>query len=188
MDPLAMAILPAIIKKTKDGSDVSIETPPLSDAAELLEVARRIMTESQHLLTQGDEFKFTVETQEKRMRDFNEHPDGLLLVAKVDGKIVGMTDFKVGSKRRIAHHGMIGLSFVPEYTGKGIGPLMMGELIQWAKQNPRVETLRLQVHAANTAAISLYEKLGFKIEGREIRGIKLENGQYDDVLTMALFV
>lgn len=156
-----MAILKTVNKKTKDGLEVSIETPLLSDAAELLEVARRIMNESKHLLTQGDEFTFTVETQEKRMRDFREH---------------------------LAHHGMIGVSFVPEFTGKGLGRLMMTELINWAKENPRVETLRLQVHATNAPAVALYEKLGFKVEGREVKGIKLENGQYDDVLTMALFV
>ena len=183
-----MAILKTVDKKTKDGLDVSIETPPLSDAAELLEVARRIMNESKHLLTQGDEFNFTVETQEKRMRDFREHADGIQLVAKINGKIVGMLDFKVGARRRIAHHGMIGVSFLPEFSGKGLGRLLMTELINWAKENPRVETLRLQVHATNAPAVALYEKLGFKVEGREIRGIKLENGQYDDVLTMALFV
>lgn len=183
-----MAILSTVNKKTKDGLEVAIETPSENDATELLLVARRIMTESKHLLTQGDEFNFTVEMQEKRLRDFNEHPDALLLVAKVDGKIVGMLDFKVGARRRIAHQGMIGVSFVPEFAGKGLGRLLMSELIHWAQQNPRVETLRLQVHAANIPAIALYEKLGFTVEGREVRGIKLENGQYDDVLTMALFV
>lgn len=183
-----MATLPVTNKKTKDGLEVSIGTPALSDSAELLNVARRIMTESKHLLTQGDEFTFTVEMQEKRIRDFTEHPDGLVLVAKVDGKIVGMVDFKVGARRRVAHHGMLGLSFVPEFTGKGLGPLMMNELIHWARLNPRIEALRLQVHAGNLRAVALYEKLGFKIEGREVHGIKLENGTYDDVLTMALFV
>lgn len=183
-----MATLPVTIKKAKDDVEVSIGSPALSDAAELLEVARRIMAESQHLLTQRDEFQFTVDMQEKRIRDFNEHPDGLLLVAKIDGNIVGMIDFKVGMRRRIAHHGELGISFVPERTGKGLGRLLMNELISWAKQNPRIEALRLRVHATNVSAVALYENLGFKVEGREVRGIKFEDGTYDDVLTMALFV
>lgn len=183
-----MAIISKVHKKTKDGLEVAIETPKASDATELLEVARRIMNESQHLLTQGDEFNFTVEMQDKRIREFSDHPQGLMLVAKVDEKIVGMLDFKVGSRRRIAHHGMLAISFVPEFSGKGLGRLLLSELIYWAQKNPQVETLRLQVHATNLTAIGLYEKLGFKIEGREIRGIKFDNGQYDDVLTMALFV
>ncbi|QDK37621.1 GNAT family N-acetyltransferase [Bdellovibrio sp. NC01] len=183
-----MAILPYKTFKTKNGNDVLIGTPSISDSAELLAVAKRIMTESKHLLTQGDEFQFTVEMQEKRIRDFTDHPDGLLLVAKIDGKIVGMTDFKVGGRRRIAHHGMLGLSFVPEYTGKGLGRLLMNELISWAQANPRVEALRLEVHSKNTPAVTLYEKLGFKIEGRQIKGIKFDDDSYDDVLTMVLFV
>lgn len=183
-----MAKLPPINKRSKDNHDVIIETPSTIDATELLEVARRIMTESKHLLTQGDEFKFTVEMQEKRIGDFTEHPDALLLVARVDGKIVGMVDFKVGTRRRIAHHGMLGLSLIPEFTGKGLGRLLMIELIQWAQQNQRVEALRLQVHRKNLVAIRLYESLGFKVEGCEVRGIKFDDGTFDDVLTMALFV
>ncbi|WP_373999595.1 GNAT family N-acetyltransferase [Bdellovibrio bacteriovorus] len=183
-----MAILPLKSVVSSHGLVISIATPKVEDASELLDVARRIMSESKHLLTTGDEFKFTVEMQEKRIRDFTEHPDGLLLIAKVNGKIVGMTDFKVGGRRRVAHHGMLGLSFLPEFTGKGLGRLLMNELIAWAKENPRVETLRLQVHAKNVSAVKLYESLGFQVEGREIRGIKFDDGSYDDVLTMALFV
>lgn len=183
-----MAIHQTVIKKSKTGFEVSVETPSTADAAELLDTARRIMSESKHLLTTGDEFKFTVEMQEKRIRELIEHPDALLLVAKVDGKIVGMADFKVGSRRRTAHQGMLGLSFLPEFTGKGLGPLLMNELIDWAGSNPRIEALRLHVHAKNSGAISLYERLGFRIEGREVRGIKLEDGSYDDVLMMALFL
>ena len=183
-----MAIIPTTTHKAKNGSDVVIASATVEDSAELLAVAQRIMTESKHLLTQGDEFKFTVEMQEKRIKDFTDHPDGLLLLAKLDHKIVGMIDFKVGARRRIAHHGILAVAFVSECVGLGLGRLMMNELIQWAKQNPRVEALRLEVHAANTAAVTLYEKLGFKVEGRQRRGVKFDNGTYDDVLTMGLFV
>ncbi|AZZ37034.1 hypothetical protein CIK05_09595 [Bdellovibrio sp. qaytius] len=183
-----MAIHPTIHKAAKNGVEVIIASAKVNDAAELLEVARRIMNESKHLLTQGDEFKFTVEMQEKRIRDFTEHPDGLLLLAKVGGKIVGMTDFKVSSRRRVAHQGLLGLSFLPEFVGLGLGRLLMNELISWARLNPRVETLRLEVHATNTPAVALYEKLGFTIEGRQVRCIKHDDGTYDDALSMALFV
>lgn len=183
-----MAIITTTIHTAKNGKQVSISSATAADAAELLAVAQRIMAESKHLLTQGDEFKFTIELQEKRIKDFTDHPDGLLLLAKLDGQIVGMLDFKVGARRRIAHHGVLALALVPESVGLGLGRLMMNELIQWAKQNSRVEALRLEVHAKNIPAIALYEKLGFIVEGRQVRGVKFDNETYDDVIGMVLFV
>lgn len=52
------------------------------------------------------------------------------------------------------------------------------------RHQPRVE---LEVFASNTAAIALYEKLGFVVEGRKSRARKVD-GAYDDDLIMARFL
>lgn len=62
---------------------------------------------------------------------------------------------------------------------------MLQELIAWATSNPRIETLRLRVHAKNARALALYRSMGFVEEGCELNGIKLQDGTYDDVITMA---
>lgn len=51
-----------------------------------------------------------------------------------------------------------------------------------------LEKLCLQVFATNSRAIALYTSLGFVEEGRQVRDIKLETGDYIDVLMMGRFV
>lgn len=183
-----MALIPNIQTKLKDGTEVLIANPSTTEAPELLQAMQRIIKESRHLLVQSDEFNITPEIQEKRIKDYNDHPDALYLIAKVQDKIIGGLDFKVAARRRMAHQGMFAITMLPEFKGKGLGRLMMNEMIQWARANPRIETLRLEVHAKNVNAFALYQKLGFEIEGREISALKFDDGTYDDVITMALSV
>lgn len=77
------------------------------------------------------------------------------------------------------------MSVHPDFRGDGIGFLMLEALIAWAQENPRIEILRLRVHSKNQNAIRLYEKFGFKEDGREVQGVKLAEGMYDDVICMA---
>jgi len=57
-----------------------------------------------------------------------------------------------------------------------------------AQQHPVLEKVYLQVIATHSRAIALYTSLGFKEEGRQIRDVKMESGEYVDVLIMARFV
>ena len=53
----------------------------------------------------------------------------------------------------------LGVAVFPEFHRRGAGHAMMSEFIKSLR--PRVAGLRLGVHPKNTAARSLYEKLGF---------------------------
>lgn len=74
----------------------------------------------------------------------------------------------------------------PEYRRLGIGRQLVVQTIQKAKAKG-LERIELEVFASNALAIGLYEKLGFLIEGRKKRARKLD-GNYDDIIEMALFV
>ena len=54
--------------------------------------------------------------------------------------------------------------------------------------NPVLEKIYLKVHATNGRAISLYQKLGFREEGRLVRDLKLGPNEYVDTVVMSLFV
>ena len=61
---------------------------------------------------------------------------------------------------KIGHAGTI---FVKkEFRGKGIGKLLMKELIKWFKKN-NIKKVSLCVHTKNKKAIKLYERLGFQV-------------------------
>lgn len=76
------------------------------------------------------------------------------------------------------------MGVLKEYRGQGIGE----RLAQTALERARaigLERVELDVYASNAAAIRLYEKLGFVVEGVHRRARKLD-GQYDDLVSMAL--
>lgn len=56
----------------------------------------------------------------------------------------------------------LGIAVSEKYTGKGLGLMMMNQLISFAKQN-KVPQIKLSVDNDNAPAIQLYEKLGFKL-------------------------
>lgn len=56
----------------------------------------------------------------------------------------------------------LGIAVSEKHTGKGLGLMMMNQLISFAKQH-KVPQIKLSVDNENTVAIQLYEKLGFKL-------------------------
>ena len=53
---------------------------------------------------------------------------------------------------------------------------------------PDIKKLVVSVAASNVRAVALFEKTGFVIEGRRVRGIQHDDGRYDDEIMMAQFV
>lgn len=74
------------------------------------------------------------------------------------------------------------------HQGKGHGKKLMNYLIDWAKQNPKIEKFELHVRSSNTRAIQLYESLGFVEEGRKTKQIKYSPTNYQDNIYMAMWV
>ena len=67
---------------------------------------------------------------------------------------------------------------------KVIGTALLKELVDLAENWVGVTRIELTVYTDNAAAIALYEKLGFVIEGTS-RNYALRNGEYVDVYQMA---
>jgi RimJ/RimL family protein N-acetyltransferase len=181
-----MAKLEPRTKTTAKGLKVTLRSPLPGEGEALLTTMREVIGRAAHLLTQLEEFTYTAEQEDQMIQKYLEHPDQIIIVPEVDGRIVGMLDFRAGSKKRDSHTGEFGVSLLPEFQGQGIGSFLMEALLEWLKTNPRIESARLRVFGANTPAIALYKKLGFVEEGREIRGVKFGSERYDDVVHMAL--
>ena len=77
----------------------------------------------------------------------------------------------------------------PEAQGRGVGQNLFTELLASARSlSPPVERIELVVREGLTHAIRLYERLGFRPEGRFERRFRLSNGTYEADLPMALFL
>jgi RimJ/RimL family protein N-acetyltransferase len=164
-----------------------IRIAEINDAQAMIDLAIDNFHNSEYLLTIPEEFKVTVEQEEKWIRSFNDNPDSLLLVAEIKGEIIGVLNFNNYPKQRFSHAGEMGMSVHHKYRGKGIGSRLLNELIDWAEKNEKIEKICLRVFTRNLPAIGLYKKFGFVQEGLEKKAAKLGNGEYWDNLIMSLF-
>jgi putative acetyltransferase len=76
-----------------------------------------------------------------------------------------------------------------EVQGRGIGHQLFAELFATAATlTPKVERIELVVREGLAHAIRLYERLGFRQEGRFERRFRLTDGTYEADVPMAMFI
>jgi UDP-4-amino-4,6-dideoxy-N-acetyl-beta-L-altrosamine N-acetyltransferase len=73
-----------------------------------------------------------------------------------------------------------------EYHGKGIGQEAMTILFRYAFDALNLRKICLEVASFNQPAIRLYQKIGFKEEGKLKQHVYLE-GEYHDLIIMSIF-
>jgi RimJ/RimL family protein N-acetyltransferase len=108
------------------------------------------------------------------------------MVALDGGIVVGWCDILPNSRDGFSHCGELGMGVSRDLRRQGIGIRLVAQTIARAREIG-IERVELDVYASNQAAIALYEKLGFAVEGVKKRARKLD-GVYDDVICMALFL
>lgn len=111
----------------------------------------------------------------------------LSLVAERDGGLVGSAGLHpVGPMQRRRHAMMLGISVVPRAQRHGVGTALMQTLCDYADRWVGVLRLELTVYVDNVAAIALYRRFGFELEGRH-RGYAMRDGKLVDAFAMARF-
>lgn len=174
--------------QSKNGKTVTIREAKEQDAEEILNSASRALINAPYMLSTIEDIKkMSIVAMEKTLKAYHENPNYVQFIAEVDGKLVGKIDFKNGNNEKISHQGAFAMTILPEYRNYGIGRALLETLINWAKNNSKIEKVCLEVMEDNLGAIKLYKNFGFIEEGRKAKGVKLEGG-YQDLILMALFV
>lgn len=174
--------------KSKDGKTIIIREAKERDAERILDSASKALINAPYMLsTVEDVKKVRIDAIQKTLKAYHENPNYVQFIAEVDGKLVGAIDFKNGNKEKISHQGAFAMTILPEYRNYGIGRALLETLINWAKNNSKIEKVCLEVMEDNLGAIQLYKNLGFFEEERKAKVVKLDDG-YQDLILMALFV
>jgi RimJ/RimL family protein N-acetyltransferase len=170
----------------KNGQEVCIRTPTVDDVPKTLDYLKAIFQEDRFFGLTAEEAKDfqTPQKQQERTDDHYRDDKKLLVVTVAGDKIVSMSHVEAASRIRNQHVAEVGISILSEYRGHGLGTAIMQAMIGWATAHPIIEKLSLGVWNQNTAAIRLYEKMGFIEEGRKIKGGKYADGSYDDMVCM----
>ncbi len=124
----------------------------------------------------------TPEAWRKRLEGNDPNFD-YMLVAEVDGKVVGTGGIHRNRRPRNLHVAGLGMSVHDAYQGQGVGKAIMAALVEAADKWLNILRIELEVYPDNERAIKLYESFGFEHEGRK-RMNAFRNGGYTDSLVM----
>lgn len=109
------------------------------------------------------------------------------LVAERGGEVIGSAGLHAAGKALRRRHVMaMGISVVKEAQGQGVGSALMAALCDYADRWLGTLRIELTVYTDNEAALKLYRKFGFEIEGT-MRGYAMRDGQFVDAYAMARF-
>ena len=103
-----------------------------------------------------------------------------ILVAVIDGEVIGVIGLHTSSRPRVNHKGEIGMMVRDDWQGKGVGVAMMRAVIDLAEKWLNLARIELTVFTDNEPAIALYRKFGFEIEGT-LRKYAFRDGEFVDL-------
>lgn len=170
----------------KNKSTLCIAKAAIHDATSLINFLNTVGGETDFLTFGLNAFPLTVAEETTIINECLSMDSQLMLIGKIDSEIAAQLFLARRDSPRLGHIGEIGITVLKKYWGLSIAKNMISIAISWAKEK-KLSRLELLVRCDHIAAINLYQTLGFKIEGRMVNAIKI-NDQYYDNYMMALIL
>lgn len=139
---------------------IIIEKAQPSDAEEILALLKQIGSETDNLTFGAEGLPLSVEDEQKYIAALENSDEGIMLLARCEGRIVGSASLS-RLPRRMSHRAEIGISIVKDFWNLGIGTELTAALIAFAREKG-IEIIDVQVRSDNSASLRLCEKFGFK--------------------------
>jgi len=97
-------------------------------------------------------------------------------------RLIGILGLAREQKHKRRHKASIwGVYVVEQERGKGAARMLLAAALSFAQTLPGLLQLNLTVNADNSAAIRLYQLMGFKEFGREIGSLVVDGRTYDEL-------
>ncbi|MFH1264216.1 MAG: GNAT family protein [Planctomycetota bacterium] len=173
--------VPETVHTTKDNRSFHVRRARREDAAAMLRYAEALFEEPDlPVLYSPGEFALTLAEEEEFIQS-HEAPGALFLLATSEEEVIGSLGFQAGKQARTRHAGILGVSTAKEWRGVGVGSVLIGRLVAWAREHPEIERIGLEVFATNPRAHELYRRFGFQEEGRRRGAIRLGQRRIDSI-------
>jgi putative acetyltransferase len=123
----------------------------------------------------------TIDETRKRLESLG--PGAKEIVADHNGQIIGSIFLgpMLGRRRHVA---TLGMGVHDDFTGQGVGSVLMKAALDVADNWLGLRRVELTVFVDNAAAIRLYERSGFVTEG-QFKDYAFRDGRYVDAYAMA---
>ena len=106
------------------------------------------------------------------------------MVAEIEGELVGQIGLHLEQNQRRKHVAGFGMAVKDTFQGKGVGSKLLSAVIDLAENWLNIQRLELTVYTDNEAAIALYKKHGFNVEGESSK-FAFRDGEFVSVYHMA---
>ena len=149
----------------KNGELLEIRVATRDDAEAILAYIETASAESTFLTFGPGEFEMTVEQEADFLDASAQSANQVYLVGHVNGELIASAHVGASSRERLRHRGEMGMSVRRSHWGQGVGAAVLDYVIDWARKNPVLTKLDLQVRVDNTRGVALYRGRGFIEEG-----------------------
>lgn len=108
-------------------------------------------------------------------------------IVECDGVPCGSLLLYVQEEEKFKHHALFAIIVSEDYRNKGIGTILLKDVIRRAKEDFNLEIIFLETFHENPA-VRFYERLGFKKFGVHKKFIKESDGTYHDKIFMRKYL
>ena len=168
--------------------ELLIREAEVEDAAVLVSFLNRVSVETDFTSLDGDGILLTSEEMAIFLNKQASWDNQITLLAFLNDKIAGIVNITADQRKRVRHIGDLFIVIGKKYWNNGLGSLLLEEVVEWAQASGILRRLQLTVQTRNLAAVHLYQKHGFAIEGRQERGAYIEEGEFIDVYLMGRLI
>ena len=137
------------------------------DAAELVTFLNRVSLETDFTSLDREGILLTDAEMELFLDKQARSENQITLLALLNDEIAGLVNITADQRKRVRHIGDLFIVIGKKYWNNGLGSLLLEEVVEWAQASGILRRLQLTVQTRNQAAVHLYQKNGFVIEGRQ---------------------
>lgn len=155
----------------------------LDDAENLVNLIKKVESESQYMLFESGERNIGPEKQGKRIEAMKKEGNSTIFVAEENDELVGYLIAMGGSAKRNKHSVYLIIGILSGYRGLGVGTKLFKQLEEWTTEHS-IHRLELSVVTRNEVGLRLYKKMGFDIEGTKRHSLYID-GEFVDEYYMS---
>ncbi|MBM7633134.1 GNAT family N-acetyltransferase [Geomicrobium sediminis] len=157
----------------------------LEDAERLHTLISAVESEASFMLMEPGERNLTIEKQRAMVQHFLVNNYSTIVLAEDADELVGYVIAIGGEVQRTKHSVRLVIGVLDSYRGQGIGHRLFNFIDSWAKLQG-IARLELSVVTTNEAALRLYRKCGFTIEGEKRKSLCIDDVFYNEYIMSKL--
>ena len=137
-----------------------------ADTAALLAYYEQIAAETPNNTSiRRQTVSLTAQAVGDRINRYEHNPRSVLLLAVQRRSVIGLVSLTGDDSPFTAHQVELSINVHADWRGCGLGSALLRTALSWARAQPHIERVQLEALTRNVAAVRLYMRHGFIVEG-----------------------